>query len=58
MGIKKGQNTTHEKEYFNSGIGGKISSSALHNIVKGWGDNKTHQKAKNVARSSKKKKRK
>jgi|GEM_PF-6587921 len=55
--MKKGQNTRHEKEYFNSGIGGKISSSKLNNLVRSWGLNQNvHQKAKNLARKKNKRK--
>lgn len=55
--MKKGQNTTHEKNYFQAGIGGKISSQDLNNIVSGWGGgNKIHLAAKNIARKKKKRK--
>jgi hypothetical protein len=54
--LKRGQNTNHEKSFFQSGIDGKISSQELTNLVKGWGDNSVHKKAKNISRKKNKRK--
>ena len=49
--MKSGQNTKHEKTYFNTGLGGKSGS---------WRDwlssGDTHKKAKNIARKKTKRK--
>lgn len=47
--MKKGQNTSYEKPYFHSGLGGRQKGYW-------WRSNTEHQKAKNVARKKKKRK--
>ncbi len=59
--MKKGQNNTHEKPYFNDGMTPASKQGFTHKenidaILLSFNNNK-HQKAKNVARASKKKKR-
>ncbi|MDF2449414.1 MAG: hypothetical protein K0R26_1918 [Bacteroidota bacterium] len=49
--MKKGQNTNHEKTYFQTGLGGKFGSWKTWIL-----DQNPHQKAKNIARKKKKRK--